>query len=76
MHTLYGAEHSLGLSTPQTGAPDPEGTHLLALARGLDGYRALCRVISAALLRDDAEKGQPVYDLSEVAIDSPAKCWC
>ncbi|MGI5507400.1 error-prone DNA polymerase [Lentzea sp. CA-135723] len=67
VHTLYGAELSLGLSAPQTGVPDPEGTHLLVLARGLDGYRALCRVISSAHLREGAEKGRPVYDLEEVA---------
>ncbi|SES28815.1 error-prone DNA polymerase [Lentzea xinjiangensis] len=67
VHTLYGAELSLGLAAPQAGVPDPAGTHLLALARGLDGYRALCRVISAACLRDGAEKGRPVYDLAGVA---------
>ena len=48
MRTVFGAELSLGLRAPQNGVPDPEGNHLLALARGPDGYRALCRTISTA----------------------------
>jgi error-prone DNA polymerase len=65
IRTVYGAELSLGLSGPQNGIPDPEGEHLLCLARGLEGYRRLCRVISQAQLRGQ-EKGCPVYDLDEV----------
>ena len=42
----YGAELSLGLSSNQAGVADPEGEHLLVLARGVAGYRRLCRVIS------------------------------
>jgi error-prone DNA polymerase len=61
----FGAELSLGLSGPQNGIPDPEGQHLLVIARGLEGYRRLCRVISNAQLRGE-EKGHPVYDLDEV----------
>jgi error-prone DNA polymerase len=30
--TMYGAELSLGLSGPQNGVADPEGSHLLVLA--------------------------------------------
>ena len=63
--TVFGAELSLGLTAPQNGVADPEGSHLLLLARDPDGYRALCRVISAAQLRG-AEKGRPVYDLEQV----------
>ena len=65
VRTVLGAELSLGLTAPQNGVADPEGRHLLLLARGPDGYRALCRVISAAQLRGK-EKGRPVYDLDEV----------
>ena len=36
LSTVYGAELSLGLRTPQLGVPDPEGSHLLVLARGVD----------------------------------------
>ncbi|MFC7656367.1 PHP domain-containing protein [Pseudonocardia benzenivorans] len=63
--TIFGAELSLGLSAPQNGVPDPEGSHLLLLARDPDGYRALCRVISAAQLRG-REKGRPVYRVDEI----------
>src|SRR5262249_18832059 len=65
VRTLFGAELSLGLTGPQNGMADPEGSHLLVLARGLDGYRRLCRMISLAQLRGE-EKGRPVYDLDEL----------
>ncbi len=48
---------------------DPEGSHLLLLARDPDGYRALCRTISAAQLRGQ-EKGRPVYDFDEIVADT------
>ena len=68
VRTVFGAELSLGLTAPQNGVPDPEGTHLLLLARGPEGYRALCRTISTAQLRGE-EKGRPIYRLDEVARD-------
>ncbi len=64
--TVFGAELSLGLAAPQNGIPDPEGEHLLVLARDPEGYRRLSRVISDAQLRG-REKGRPVYDLDAVA---------
>ncbi|WP_438801139.1 error-prone DNA polymerase [Amycolatopsis magusensis] len=66
VRTVYGAELSLDLPRQQTGVAYPEGEHLLVLARGPEGYRRLCRVISAAHLRADAEKGLPQYDRAEV----------
>ena len=65
VHTVFGTELSLGLSAPQNGVADPEGTHLLLLARDPEGYRALCRTVSAAQLRGE-EKGRPVYDVEEL----------
>jgi len=59
--TVFGAELSLGLTKPQNGVPDPEGTHLLVLARDPDGYARLASTISAAQLTG-AEKGKPIYD--------------
>ncbi|MGO9784820.1 MAG: error-prone DNA polymerase [Streptosporangiaceae bacterium] len=50
----------------RAGAPDPEGEHLLVLARDAEGYRRLCTVISAAQLAG-GEKGRPVYDRSALA---------
>src|SRR5690348_10447154 len=67
--TVFGAELSLGLTAPQNGVADPEGSHLLLLARDPDGYRGLCRTISTAQLAGE-EKGRPVYDLDEVVADT------
>ena len=64
--TVFGAELSLGLSGPQNGVPDPEGEHLLVLARGPAGYHRLCQSISDAQLRGK-EKGRPSYRLDELA---------
>src|SRR5918998_3460119 len=64
--TIFGAELSLGLTAAQNGIPDPEGEHLLVLARDPEGYRRLSRVISDAQIRG-REKGKPVYDLDAVA---------
>ncbi len=59
--TVFGAELSLGLSQPQNGVPDPEGSHLLVLARGTAGYARLADVISTAQLAGGM-KGKPDYD--------------
>ncbi|MDO4784229.1 MAG: error-prone DNA polymerase [Propionibacteriaceae bacterium] len=65
--TVYGAELSLGLPERPSGAADPEGTHLLVLARGTEGYRRLARAITEAYFHPGAGKGRPVYDLEELA---------
>ncbi|MFS3127061.1 error-prone DNA polymerase [Nocardioides sp. Bht2] len=65
LHTLYGSELSLGLSRPQVGIADPEGDHLLVLARNVTGYHRLSAAITEANLRGD-EKGRPVHDLDEL----------
>jgi error-prone DNA polymerase len=49
------------IAGPRAGVPDPVGRHLLVLARDPEGYRRLCRIISAAQLAG-GEKGRPVYD--------------
>ncbi len=72
VRTVLGAELSLGLTAPQNGVADPEGSHLLLLAHDPDGYRALCRAISAAQLRGE-EKGRPVYDLDQVVGETAGK---
>ena len=56
--TVFGAELSLGLTGPQNGVPDPEGSHLLVLARGVEGYHRLAAAMTDAHLRGD-EKGRP-----------------
>ncbi|MGH3979387.1 MAG: error-prone DNA polymerase, partial [Pseudonocardiaceae bacterium] len=66
VRTIFGAELSLGLTAPQHGVADPEGEHLLVLARDPEGYRRLSRVITDAQIAGK-EKGKPVYDLERVA---------
>ncbi len=66
--TVFGAELSLELPGPQNGEPDPVGAHLLALARGPEGYARLSRVIAKAQLAGQ-EKGRPVYDLERAAAE-------
>jgi error-prone DNA polymerase len=66
LQTVFGAELSLGLTKPQNGAADPEGSHLLVLAEGQEGYHRLAGAITEAQLRGQ-EKGRPVYDLEELA---------
>src|SRR6478752_2356910 len=66
IQTIYGAELSLGLPSPQNGVADPAGSHLLVLARGVEGYHRLAGAITDAQLRGD-EKGRPVYDERELA---------
>ncbi|MBS4753749.1 error-prone DNA polymerase [Nocardioides sp. zg-ZUI104] len=63
---VYGAELTLGLSGSQNGVPDPAGTHLLVLARGVEGYHRLSGAITEAGLRAP-EKGSPAHDLDELA---------
>jgi len=65
VRTVFGAELSLGVGFPQNGIADPEGSHLLVLARDPEGYRRLGLAITAGQLA--GEKGRPVYDLEEVA---------
>ncbi|WP_410570412.1 error-prone DNA polymerase [Amycolatopsis sp. cmx-4-61] len=60
----YGAELSLDLPDAQNGVPDPVGTHLLVLARSIEGYGRLCEAISHAQLA--GKKGRPIYNLDEV----------
>ncbi|MEO7124396.1 MAG: PHP domain-containing protein, partial [Lacisediminihabitans sp.] len=64
--TIFGAELSLGLNTPQNGVADPEGSHLLVLARGEEGYHRLAGAITSAQLAG-GEKGRPRYDLDELS---------
>ena len=68
--TVFGAELHLpdpdGVLDPPTGAPDPRATHLLVLARGPDGYRALSTAIADAHLAT-GEKGAARYRLEELA---------
>jgi len=73
--TVFGAELTLGLNRPQNGVADPEGTHVLVLARDATGYARLCRAISTAQMAG-REKGKPQIDLeSLVAIGADPGHW-
>ena len=64
--TVFGAELSLDLGSPQNGAADPEGSHLVVLARREEGYHRLAGAITSAQLAG-GEKGKPLYDLVELS---------
>ena len=63
--TIFGAELTVGAMRVPNGIADPEGDHLVAIARDPYGYARLCRAISLAQLR--GEKGRPVHDLAELS---------
>ncbi|MDR3106767.1 MAG: PHP domain-containing protein, partial [Bifidobacteriaceae bacterium] len=67
--TVFGAELTLGGGEEAPGASDPPGTHLLALARGPEGYKRLSRSIAQAYLAV-GEKGPPRYDLESLGAAS------
>ncbi|MGO8869943.1 MAG: error-prone DNA polymerase [Acidimicrobiales bacterium] len=67
--TVFGAELTIagaGAIPSRTGVPDPDGTHLVVLARDPEGYARLSRVIAEAHL-DGGEKGKPVITLDRLA---------
>ena len=63
--TVFGSELSLGLEERIPGQTDPDSTHLLVLACGVDGYRQLSSAITDANMR--GEKNRPVFDLDDLA---------
>ena len=67
--TVFGAELTItaaSTSPLRTGVPDPEGTHLVVLARDPEGYARLSRVIAEAHLAG-GEKGKPIITLDRLA---------
>src|SRR5690625_7851423 len=56
--TIFGAELSLGQQETMTSSPDPAGTHLVVLARGIAGYRSLSRAIAHAQDRKSVVQGR------------------
>ncbi len=59
---------------PDSHAPDPSGTHLLAIADGPDGYARLSRALSVGHLA--GEKGAPQFAFDDLARHSPATPGC
>ncbi len=67
--TVFGAELTItgaGTSPVRTGMPDPEGSHLIVLARDPEGYARLSRALAEAHLAG-GEKGRPLLSLEDLA---------
>lgn len=64
--TIFGAELTLEQPEVVTGTPDPQGKHLMVLARGVAGYRKLARAISQAHLATK-EKGRVAFTVEDLA---------
>ncbi len=67
--TVFGAELTItgaGATGVRTGVADPEGTHLVVLARDPEGYARLSRVIAEAHLTGGT-KGKPVITLDALS---------
>ncbi len=77
--TVFGAELTLGASRPRAGGgrqgprPDPDGSHLLVLADGPEGYARLARAISEAQLA--GEKGRPRARFEDLAGAHGGRWW-
>src|SRR5918998_6406802 len=71
LKTIFGAELNI-MAGERPGRPDPEGEHLLLLARGDAGYAGLSRHISRAHLKTKT-KGHVSYDLDALAEDLRGK---
>jgi error-prone DNA polymerase len=71
--TVFGAELTLDLARRQNGVADPEGAHLVVLARDPAGYARLSRVIAEAQLAG-GEKGNPTF-LLETLFDAHGDHW-
>ncbi|MCP5034443.1 MAG: PHP domain-containing protein, partial [Actinomycetia bacterium] len=64
LKTVFGAELTVDKLDISPGQADPDGSHLLVLARDPQGYAALARVISEAQLA--GEKGAPRFTMSDL----------
>ncbi|MEM9893401.1 MAG: error-prone DNA polymerase [Actinomycetota bacterium] len=76
LRTVFGAELTVDKLDISPGQADPDGTHLLVLARSPVGYAALARVISHAQLA--GEKGAPrltMSNLDEWVSDAELEHW-
>ena len=74
--TVFGAELTIDKLDVSPGQADPDGSHLLVLARDPVGYAALARVISEAQLA--GEKGAPrmsMADLDRWVSDAELEHW-
>ncbi|WP_110471268.1 error-prone DNA polymerase [Williamsia limnetica] len=64
--TVFGSELSLEHDSARTGVADPDGAHLLVLARGQEGYRRLSRQLANGHMAA-GEKGLLRFDIDTLA---------
>jgi len=60
--TVFGSELTLGAAATRTGAPDPDGRHLVVLARDPQGYAHLARAISRAQMEGSKNLPRLAFD--------------
>ena len=70
--TVFGAELTIGVTAPQNGVADPEGTHLVMLADGPSGYARLAAAISHGQFA--GEKGAPRFTLEQLGQELAGTC--
>lgn len=68
--TIFGAELTMATGGTRVGVNDPEGEHLVVLARNPEGYRRLSTVLAEGHLRH-GEKGAPVFTYEELVAHAP-----
>jgi error-prone DNA polymerase len=64
--TIFGTELTIDARDDRVGVPDPQGDHLVVVARSPDGYRRLSTMLGEAHLAR-GEKGTPQFSLDQVA---------
>ncbi len=64
--TVFGAELTIDARDDRVGVLDPQGDHLVVLARSPEGYRRLSTMLGEAHL-ERGEKGAPQFSLDHVA---------
>ena len=72
--TVFGVEVTLGATTPRTGVPDPDGEHLVVLAKNPEGYSQLSVLLAEAHLRSGT-KGAPHLALDDLARAQKNNWW-
>lgn len=71
MPTVLGAEITLNATTARSGHPDPDGRHLVVLAKNPRGYAQLSSLLSTAQMSGD--KGRPRLSFATVAEEASGR---
>lgn len=69
--TIFGAELTLNATTARTGCVDPDGRHLVVLAKNPRGYAQLSSLLSTAQM--EGEKGRPRLSFATVAEEASGR---